>query len=84
MTIEVSSRGITQVKQLTVDKTKVKRVTVGRPVRKINEATSDISNIRGIDMTGAEDGSVLVWNSSEESFECTTVLENTDINGGQY
>lgn len=74
MATTVSTRGTTRVK----------RVTVGKPVRKINEAIADVRNIRGLDVSAAEEGSTLVYNPDTETFEAVKNLENTNINGGQY
>lgn len=74
MAVTVSLRG----------KTQVKRVVVGRPVRRVNTATGNIDNLAGVDTTGKENGSILVYNASSDNFEATTSLEEQDINGGQY
>lgn len=74
MAVTVSLRG----------KTQVKRVVVGKPVRRVNTATGNINNLAGVDTTGKEDGSILVYNSSSDNFEATKSLEEQDINGGQY
>lgn len=72
--IQTTSRGTT----------KVKRVTVGKPVKRINPARVSIDNIIGVDTSGKTDGSVLVYNSSSSKFEATTTLDKQLINGGQY
>lgn len=74
MAVVVSSRG----------KTKVKRVVVGKPIRRIDPTQGSIDTIGGVDTSGKENGSVLVYNSSSEKFEATRTLENQDVNGGQY
>lgn len=74
MAVTVSLRG----------KTQVKRVVVGRPVRRVNTATGNIDNLAGVDTTGKENGSILVYNASSDNFEATKSLEEQDINGGQY
>lgn len=74
MAVTVSLRG----------KTKVKRVTVGKPIRRINEAIVSIDQIRGIDVSAAVEGSTLVYNPNNGTFEARQELDNTDINGGQY
>jgi len=74
MAIRVSSRGTT----------KVKRVTVGRPVRRVSEQLISITAIEGIDVSNSSNGSVLVYNPSSLNYEATTELENQTVNGGQY
>lgn len=68
----------------TREKTRVRKVTVGKPIRRIREAVLDISQIGGIDISAAEEGSTLVYNPSNGTFEAKKELLNTDINGGQY
>lgn len=74
MAIRVSSRGTTQVK----------RVTVGRPVRRVAEQLIALSAIEGIDITNSANGSILVYNASSTNYEATTELDEQTINGGQY
>lgn len=65
-------------------KTKVKRVIVGKPVRRVIEAGNSINAIVGIDTTGAVNGSVLIYNASTTAWEATTTLDQQELNGGQY
>lgn len=74
MSVTVSSRGTT----------KVKKVTVGKPIRRINTAVANVNNIAGISTEGAETGSVLVYNAATDTWEAEKTLENTNVNGGQY
>lgn len=74
MAVTVSTRGRTQVK----------RVVVGKPVRRINTQTVTVDNIQGISTAGAEDGSLLIYNESSQQFEALKLLDNQEINGGQY
>lgn len=62
----------------------VKKVVLGRPVRRVQEQRLDIEEIRGFDLTGKTNGSVLVYNSSTELWEATLDLEEQNINGGSY
>lgn len=55
----VSAKGITIVK----------KVTVGKPVRKVNAAITDINNLAGVDTSTKEDGFILVYNETTEKFE---------------
>ena len=74
MAVTVSLRG----------KTKVKRVVVGKPIRRVNTTTGNINNLGGVDTSAAVDGATLVYNGSSGNFEATTELNNQEVNGGQY
>lgn len=74
MAVTVSLRG----------KTKVKRVVVGKPIRRINTTTGNINNLGGVDTSAVVDGATLVYNGSSGNFEATTELNNQEVNGGQY
>lgn len=74
MAVTVSLRG----------KTKVKRVVVGKPIRRINTTQGNINNLAGVDTSGVTDGAILVYNESTENFEATSTLNNQEVNGGQY
>jgi hypothetical protein len=74
MAVTVSLRG----------KTKVKRVVVGKPIRRINTTQGNINNLAGVDTSGKTDGAILVYNESTENFEATSTLNNQEVNGGQY
>lgn len=62
----------------------VSRVSVGTPIRRILQTGPNIDNIVGIDTSGKQLGSVLVYNNVTENFEATLNLEEQNINGGQY
>lgn len=74
MAVTVSLRG----------KTKVKRVVVGKPIRRIVSTTGNINNLAGVDTAGAVDGAILVFSEASGRFEATTELNNQEVNGGQY
>jgi hypothetical protein len=74
MAVTVSLRGTT----------KVKRVVVGKPVKRINTQTANINNLAGVDTSGKEQGSILVYNVSSGNFEATRNLDDQDLNGGNY
>jgi hypothetical protein len=64
------------------DKTQVKKVVVGRPVRRIYQSGNiDLNNV---DLSDLRDGSVLVYNENTANFESTLKLEKQDVNGGNY
>ena len=74
MAVTVSLRG----------KTKVKRVVVGKPIRRITSVTGNINNIGGVDTSNVTDCAILVFSESTGNFEATTELNNQEVNGGQY
>lgn len=62
----------------------VKRIVVGRPVRRIVEDTGNINLLNGVDTTSKVNGSVLVYNATSGDWEATLDLEEQNINGGSY
>lgn len=74
MATTVLSRGITQVK----------KITVGRPVRRVNQDVGTINNIAGVNTEGAQVGSLLIFNPTTGDFEASILLEEQQFNGGQY
>ena len=77
MATTVSTRG----------RTKVRRVLVGKPIRRIKtDVTTNVTlaTLGGVDISAAVDGSTLVFNVSTGNFEATTELDRQDVNGGQY
>jgi hypothetical protein len=74
MAVTVTTKGTTQVK----------KVVVGRPIRRINTDAGSIKNLGGLDLSDAEDGSVLVYNETNDEWVAKKTLDNTNVNGGQY
>lgn len=64
--------------------TKVKRIVVGKPIRRIQTTTGNIDNLAGVSTQGKVDGSLLVYNATSEDFEATTTLDKQEVDGGQY
>jgi hypothetical protein len=64
--------------------TLVKEIKVGRPVRRIVQATTNINSLDGVSTADRTDGSLLIYNSNTELWEATVSLEDQDINGGSY
>lgn len=64
--------------------TKVKKVTLGRPVRRVLQDNGNLSGLNDIDAYGAEEGDVLVYHESDEKWHSQKLLEKQEINGGQY
>lgn len=62
----------------------VKKITVGKPVRRVVKAEANINNLLGVNTTSKVNGSVLVYNASSELWEATLDLEEQNINGGSY
>ena len=88
MSIKVVT-GNTQVRQVRSGSTQVKRVTVGTPVRIIRRVQAEDFNfgsLAGVNIAGASDGSMLVYNDVTQDFEATTEIDNEIINfnGGNF
>lgn len=66
--------------------TRVKKIVVGKPVRRVTAGAFAITNLGGVDLTGVTDGSVLVYNGTLSKFEAKVELvnTNTNINGGNF
>lgn len=62
----------------------VKKITVGTPVRKVTEASTNINLLAGIDTSAKVNGSVLVYNASSTLWEATLDLEQQNVNGGSF
>lgn len=86
MALNISSKNNkpTRVKVVSADTTKVKKVVVGRPVRRVTASQGTIGGLDDVDNSNAQDGSVLVYNGSSSKYEATLVLEKQTINGGHY
>ena len=65
-------------------KTQVKKVVLGRPVRRVIQASNNINSSGDVDVTNIVDGSVLVYSGSTSKWTATQDLENQNINGGTY
>lgn len=64
--------------------TKVKKVTLGKPVRRVRADNGTLSGLNDVKAYGAEEGDVLVYHESDESWHAQKLLEKQEINGGQY
>lgn len=64
--------------------TQVKKVVVGTPVKRVTSGSFSINNLAGIVTTGAVNGSLLIYNATEEEWQAGVDLENQNINGGSY
>ena len=67
-------------------KTKVKKITLGRPVRKVLGADGSLRTLSDIffESSQPEDGDVLVYHDTDEKWHAQKLLEKQEINGGQY
>lgn len=43
-----------------------------------------LSNLADVDLSGLEDGSLLIYSATSEKFEASRLLENQNINGGHF
>jgi hypothetical protein len=64
--------------------TQVKKVVVGTPVRRVTSGAISVDNLSGINTNGAVNGSLLIYNTSNENWEASLNLEDQNINGGSY
>lgn len=64
--------------------TLIKRIVVGTPVRRVNEAQANINDLNGINTSGKVNGSVLVYNATNSLWEATLDLEQQNVNGGSF
>lgn len=65
--------------------TKVKRVTLGKPVRRVYQATGNsMAGMDDVIAYTAEEGDVLVYHESDEKWHAQKLLDKQEINGGQY
>lgn len=84
MAVKVGVTGST-VKSVTVgNKTQVKKVVVGVPVRTASSATVSIDAVRGVDTSTKSDGAIFVYSNVTNNWEATTLIEKQTINGGNY
>jgi len=65
-------------------KTQVRKIVIGTPVKKVTAGAFSISNLGGVDISGAEHGAVLVYDENLGKFIADKTLEDTNITGGQY
>lgn len=82
MAIRVRSDGTTTSVNNVASKgiTIVKRVTVGKPVRKVNTAVVSIDNLSGVDTSGVQNEYILQYNSTSQKWEA---VENEGVGGSE-
>ena len=64
--------------------TRVKKVVVGTPVRRLNESEGAISDSTDVDASNLQNGSVLVYSTSSSKWVATKDLENQNVDGGSF
>ena len=65
--------------------TQVKKVVVGKPVRRVTAGQFTVSNLGDIDLSSLENGSMLVYKTSSSKWTATKDIEDgQNINGGSY
>lgn len=72
------------IKVVTNGTTQVKTVKVGTPVRRVASGGFQISNLGGVDISAAENGSILIYDATQSKFVASKELSEQDISGGQY
>lgn len=84
-TVRVDASDTTQVVRVDASNTtQVRSVIIGTPVSRVTRAAVRISDLRGIDFSNLNNGSVMVYNSSSGNWVSTLDLEEQNISGGQY
>ncbi len=84
MASKVGFSGVVGSVRISGSTTQIKKIVVGTPIRRVASGSFNVSNLGGVDTTGAINGSVLVYNAATGKFEAEQELENTNFNGGQY
>lgn len=50
----------------------------------VNQSVRRLSDMADVDLTGLEDGSLLIYSTASEKFEASRLLEKQNINGGHF
>lgn len=83
--VTVNTTGVTRVSKIVAgNNTIVKKIVVGRPVRRVTGGAFSIEGLADTDTSGLVDGSVLVYNATTGKWVATLNLEQQNINGGSY
>ena len=65
--------------------TRVKKVVVGTPVRRVGASGVNVGSLGDVDATNLEDGSLLVYNSSSSKWVATKEIgDGQNLNGGSF
>lgn len=63
----------------------VRKVVVGRPVRRVTEGQFEVNNLGDVDTTNLDNGSLLIYKTATQKWTATKdVEEGQNINGGSY
>lgn len=65
-------------------RTQVKKVIVGTPVRRVNQARGYLNQLNDVDVTNLKNGSLLIYSNVSSKWEASTLLEEQEINGGSF
>lgn len=85
MAIKVGVTGTTVgAVKIAGSKTQVRQIVIGTPVRKVTSGAFVITNLGGVDTSGAQQGAVLVYDEASEKFVAKKELDETNFDGGQY
>ena len=69
---------------VTSNRTIIKTIKVGTPIRRVNAAGAGIETLGDVDTTSKINGSLLIYNSSTSKWTASIDLENQNINGGSF
>ena len=65
--------------------TQVKKVIVGKPVRRVTQGQFNLNRLGDVDVSNLENGSLLIYNTASSKWVATKdVDEGQNINGGSY
>jgi hypothetical protein len=65
--------------------TQVKKVVVGKPVRRVSAGQFKLNNLGDVDVTSLENGSMLVYKISTQKWTSTKDIDDgQNLNGGSY
>ena len=76
----------TYVKKVEViDRTQIKKITIGTPIRKvIGASVQTLGDLTNVDLTGLQDDHILQYNVSTGKFEVTLLPQTLTIQGGTF
>ena len=65
--------------------TQVKKVVIGKPVRRVSQGQFNVSKLGDVDVTNLDNGSLLIYKTATQKWTATKdVEEGQNINGGSY
>lgn len=67
------------------NKTKVKKVVVGKPIRRVTTAIGNINDLGGLDLSDRANGSLLIYNINTGKWVARKDIEDGQtLNGGNF